>query len=280
MYRGYRPNASVDKSLTAFAQLIVLRLDVKRAMVSLIDSNRQYILAEATRSLSLSTQSTASGDDLWLGHAIIARNEAVCHHTFGSKYTAVDDKGDSYTADALIIPDCRLDARVSDKDYVTSEPGVRFYAGVPITTRNGYRIGVFAVSDDKPRDGLNAAEIRAMEDISEAVMEHLELAKESDDRSKGERMVRGLTSFIERSSTEDARRSNSTRQSTLEKQTENARLEAIADEQPSNGAVSVVKGPQWHRKPQHEQGKSLDRSGSRTSMLRRAHVTPRRGVMR
>lgn len=232
----------------------MLRLNVKRAMVSLIDSTRQYILAEATRSLSLSNQSTDSGDDLWLGHAIIQRYEAVCHHTFGSKYTATDANGETYTTDAAIIPDCRLDQRVADKDYVTSEPGVRFYAGVPITTKNGYRIGVFAVSDDKPRDGLSATEVRFMEDISAAVMEHLELAKESDDRSKGERMVRGLTDFIERSSTEDDRNDSTTRQTTLEKQTENARLEAIADEEPQNDAMPPSTEPQAQRKPQHERG--------------------------
>jgi GAF domain-containing protein len=262
VYRGYRPTvkASFDKSLTAFAQLIVLRLGVKRAMVSLIDSTRQYILAEATRSLSLSNQSTDSGDDLWLGHAIIARNEAVCHHTFGSKYNAVDTNGNTYTTDALVIPDCRLDSRVSDKDYVRSEPGVRFYASVPITTTNGHRIGAFAVSDDQPRDALSPAEVKFMEDISAAVMEHLELAKESDDRSKGERMVRGLTTFIERSSTEDSRSSSTARQTTLDKQTENVRLEAIADERPTNGATPVAKEPQKHRKPQHERGKSYTAS--------------------
>ncbi|KAL1601831.1 hypothetical protein SLS60_006746 [Paraconiothyrium brasiliense] len=258
VYKAYRPIPSFDKSLTAFAQLIVLRLNVKRAMVSLIDSTRQYVLAEATRSLSLSNQSTDSGDDLWLGHAIIARNEAVCHHSLNCKYQTVDSSGETYTTNAAIIPDCRLDPRVSDKDYVQSEPGVRFYAGVPITTKNGYRIGVFAVSDDKPRDGLSAEEVKFMEDISAAVMEHLELAKESDDRSKGERMVRGLTDFIERSSTEDARNTTTTRQTTLEKQTENARLEAITDEDPLNDAIPGVKEPQTHRKPQNE--REIDKS--------------------
>ncbi|KAJ4348262.1 uncharacterized protein N0V89_009634 [Didymosphaeria variabile] len=267
VYKGYRPIPSFDKSLTAFAQLIVLRLNVKRAMVSLIDSTRQYILAEATRSLSLSNQSTDSGDDLWLGHAIIARNEAVCHHSLDSKYRAVDSRGETYTTNAAIIPDCRLDPRVLDKDYVQSEPGVRFYAGVPITTKNGHRIGVFAVSDDKPREGLSAEEVRFMEDISAAVMEHLELAKESDDRSKGERMVRGLTDFIERSSTEEARNNTTTRQTTLEKQTENARLEAITDEDPLNDAIPVVKEPQTHRKPQNERETDKSRIFQRAARI-------------
>jgi hypothetical protein len=50
---GYQPRVSSDKALTAFAQLAVLRLNVKRAMVSLIDADTQTILAEATRNLRL-----------------------------------------------------------------------------------------------------------------------------------------------------------------------------------------------------------------------------------
>lgn len=236
-------------------------------MVSLIDSTRQYILAEATRSLSLSNQSTDAGDEMWLGHAIIARDEAVCHHTFGSKYAMPDDKGEIYTADACIIPDCRLDPRVSDKDYVMSEPGVRFYAGVPITTKAGYRIGVFAVSDDRPRAGLTPVEVRFMEDISAAVMEHLELAKESDDRNKGERMVRGLTDFIERSSAQDTRNSSSTRQTTLEKQTENARLEAISDEAPIENPPPAHKDTQPQRKFDYDQESDKSRIFQRAARI-------------
>lgn len=145
-YQGYQPQTSRDKALTAFAQLATLRLQVKRAMVSLIDSSRQYILAEATRTLSLFSHTADEGDEMWLGHAIISRADAVCHYTFGSTYSAADKNGESYVSNACIIPDCREDPRVCNRDYVTSEPGVRFYAGVPITTKAGFRIGVFAVS--------------------------------------------------------------------------------------------------------------------------------------
>lgn len=50
---AHAPQPSSDKALSAFAQLAVFRLDVKRCMVSLIDSSHQYILAEATRNLRL-----------------------------------------------------------------------------------------------------------------------------------------------------------------------------------------------------------------------------------
>ena len=50
---GFKPKASSDKALTAFAQLAVFRLNVKRAMISLLDDSSQIILAEATRNLRL-----------------------------------------------------------------------------------------------------------------------------------------------------------------------------------------------------------------------------------
>ncbi|CAO2648430.1 Nn.00g076970.m01.CDS01 [Neocucurbitaria sp. VM-36] len=238
-YAGYHPQTSRDRSLTAFAQLAALRLDARRAMVSLIDSHRQYILAEATRTLSLfSPTAELPEDEIWLGNAILNKADAVCYHTFKSVYTAKEDNGDPFTAECMVVPDCRLDPRFSDKDYVKGEPGVRFYAGVPIITRAGHRIGVYAVSDEKPRAGISAADLRFMQDVAAAVMEHLELAKSSLDRSKGERMVRGLTQFIERSSAQDLREDVGNRPTTMEKQTENARLQTLDDEE--DNAVTVI----------------------------------------
>ncbi|KAK8092309.1 uncharacterized protein PG998_014992 [Apiospora kogelbergensis] len=48
---GYEPKYPKDEALAAFAQLAVLCLNVKRAMISLIDKTHQMVLAEATRSL-------------------------------------------------------------------------------------------------------------------------------------------------------------------------------------------------------------------------------------
>lgn len=74
---------------------------------------------------------------------------------------------------------------------------MRFYCGVPITTRTGYMIGAYAVSDDKPRKGLTVDELLFMHEISQAVMEHLEWARDRVDRFKGEKIVRGMATFIE-----------------------------------------------------------------------------------
>jgi signal transduction histidine kinase len=252
-YAGYQPQTSRDRSLTAFAQLATLRLDTRRAMVSLIDSSRQYILAEATRTMSLfSPTAEKPEDDVWLGNAILKKIDAVCYHTFSSTYTAKEENGDSVEAECMVVPDCRLDARFKDKDYVQGEPGVRFYAGVPIVTKAGHRIGVYAVSDERPRDGISAAELRFMQDVAAAVMEHLELAKDSADRNKGERMVRGLTQFIERSSVQEVREDS--KPTTMERQTENARLRTLEEEGviATSAPLAVTKQAQRKSNPESD----------------------------
>ena len=68
--KSHRPCSSPDLALTAFCQLGALRLNTKRAMMFFFDSSYAYILAEATRSLSLQDDSVHElQDELWLGNS-------------------------------------------------------------------------------------------------------------------------------------------------------------------------------------------------------------------
>ncbi|CAI6097350.1 unnamed protein product [Clonostachys chloroleuca] len=220
---GFTPRASRDKALTAFAQLAVFRLGLTRGMISLIDQTAQHVLAEATRNMGLvdldgqsdhspsprapnvsansspSVKSKAiAHNDLWLGAVIVSRSDAMCEHALTSTCTAKDPDCDrTYTAPGLIISNCQDDPRFCNRPYVKAEPGIRFYAAVPIVSRNGHKIGVYSVSDEKPRDGLTIDELKFMQGVAQAVMEHLEWARDRVDRFKGERIVRGLAAFIE-----------------------------------------------------------------------------------
>lgn len=138
-----------------------------------------------------------------VGTSVLSRPDAVCEHCLINTCTARDPDGRTHTAPGLVIPDCRLDPRFRTRPYVVSEPGVRFYAGVPIISRNGHKIGAYAVSDEQPREGLTVDELQFMQGVAQAVMEHLEWARDRVDRFKGERIVRGLASFIEGSSARD-----------------------------------------------------------------------------
>lgn len=142
-------------------------------MVSLVDSTQQYILAEATQTLSLVSDKHRPGDEVWLGNTIIKRCDAVCHNTFGHEYSVEESNGQAYTTEGLIVNDMRLDDRFKDKSYVQAKPGVVFYAGVPIKTKSGHRIGVYAVSDEKPRAGLTLDELVFMEDMTVTIMQHV-----------------------------------------------------------------------------------------------------------
>ncbi|KAF4439936.1 hypothetical protein F53441_12437 [Fusarium austroafricanum] len=216
---AHAPQPSSDRALSAFAQLAVFRLNVRRCMISLIDSSQQYILAEATGNLRLGTLEDEPGaqatdatqkpekdtykSDLWLGTSILSRPEAVCEHCLDNTCVVRDPDGRTYSASGFIVPDCRLDDRFKSRVYVQSEPGVRFYAGVPIFSRKGYKVGAYAVSDEQPRDGLSIEDLKFMQSVAQAVTEHLEWARDRVDRFKGERIVRGLATFIEGCSSDD-----------------------------------------------------------------------------
>jgi hypothetical protein len=78
----HRPVQSSDKALTAFCQLAAIRLKMRRAMIFFFDTTHAYILAEATRTLSLHDENAFDDeeDSLWLGTTKIPRGFSVCEH--------------------------------------------------------------------------------------------------------------------------------------------------------------------------------------------------------
>jgi GAF domain-containing protein len=51
----------------------------------------------------------------------------------------------------LVIPNASLDPAWQDHPLVAGGPGIRFYAGHPISTADGWRIGTLCLIDDQPR---------------------------------------------------------------------------------------------------------------------------------
>jgi EAL domain-containing protein (putative c-di-GMP-specific phosphodiesterase class I)/GGDEF domain-containing protein len=76
------------------------------------------------------------------------------------------------TADVLVVPDLLADA-VHKHSYLVGA-GIRFYAGAPLTTGDGYTLGSMCVLDREPRD-VAPHEVRALQDLAAMVMAQIEL---------------------------------------------------------------------------------------------------------
>ena len=78
----------------------------------------------------------------------------------------------------MVVPDTRLDSRLSANPLVTGEPGLRFYAGELLKTQDGTLLGTLCVLDTKPRpQGLSAQERFILETLAQQVMSQIELRK-------------------------------------------------------------------------------------------------------
>lgn len=97
------------------------------ASVTLIDETNQHIAAK----LGMDDGSTPR-DESFCAHAILAPDAVT------------------------VIPDAQLDDRFHDNPLVTSGPRIRFYAGAPMLSADGYAMGALCVIDSQPRELTDA----------------------------------------------------------------------------------------------------------------------------
>lgn len=123
------------------------------ALICLIDCDRQWFKSKVGLDISETT-----------------RQVAFCAHTI-------------LQTEPLIVPDARQDARFADNPAVTSDPKVRFYAGVPLLTPEGHAIGTLCVVDYVPRQ-LSSKQTQFLQVLANQVMTQLELRRHLADSSK------------------------------------------------------------------------------------------------
>ena len=111
------PEERFDR-ITKIAQIM---FDVPIALVSLVDSNRQWFKSCA----GLSARETP-------------RSMSFCSHAILNE-------------DIMTIEDATKDNRFSDNPLVTGDPFIRFYAGKPIRGQDNKMLGTLCIIDKKPR---------------------------------------------------------------------------------------------------------------------------------
>jgi len=100
------------------------------------------------------------------GMAVIQmpREESVCNYTIQQE-------------DYFEVRRLDLDERFMEMDFVTGEKGLKYYMGLPLTTKSGDRIGVLCVVD-KDEKHLSEEKIDQLKIIAQEIVELLQLKKE------------------------------------------------------------------------------------------------------
>lgn len=90
----------------------------------------------------------------------------------------------------LIVPDSTKDARFAENPLVTGPLKFRFYAGAPLITSQGYRLGTVSAIDVVPREGFDREDCQYLADLAAMVVHELEMRlAASDFRQEVERRI-------------------------------------------------------------------------------------------
>lgn len=141
-----------EERFDAITRIAKRLFDVPMALVTVVERDHQWFKSNQ----GMSTDQTPRHLS-FCGHAILADSP-------------------------LVIPDTHADERFADNPFVTGDPGIRFYAGVPLRVHER-RVGTLCILDRKPRQlsveqrdslvDLAGIVVREMTSTQMAVIDHL-----------------------------------------------------------------------------------------------------------
>lgn len=136
------PEQAFDDIVHLAAQI----LDVPISLVSLVDEDRQWFKAR----FGLDAPQTPR-DISFCGHAVLG-------------------------SEVMVVADATADSRFWDNPLVLGDPSIHFYAGAPLVTPSGSRIGTLCAIDRRPRT-VTPAQLDALDRLARQVVAQLELRR-------------------------------------------------------------------------------------------------------
>jgi diguanylate cyclase (GGDEF)-like protein/PAS domain S-box-containing protein len=139
--------AAPDPALTHIVEFAAHLLAAPVAFVGFVDRHREVFHA----AVGLSPCETS-------------RDVVFCAHTIQQD-------------DLLVVLDASTDPRFRDNPLVTGPPFIRFYAGAPLRTADGYAIGTLCLLGSETRPGFSDADERTLRHLARLAMDRLELRR-------------------------------------------------------------------------------------------------------
>lgn len=133
-----------------FERLVLLAsqmLNMPITLITIVEADRQWFKAK----VGLEINETS-------------RDVSFCAHAILSDET-------------LVVEDATKDDRFSDNPLVTGEPKIKFYAGAPLITNTGARLGTLCLIDNNPRK-IDASGISTLKTLASLASEAIALKKE------------------------------------------------------------------------------------------------------
>jgi len=138
-------DSGTEEGFDRLTRLACALFEVPVALINLVDGARQWV--KSRQGLDIEECS---------------RDLAFCAHAI------LDEK-------VMEVHDATRDSRFRDNPFVVGEPGIRYYAGAPLITPDGFKLGTLCIIDFQPRSPMDDSRRRCLADLSAMVVDEMEL---------------------------------------------------------------------------------------------------------
>ena len=170
------PKLAGDPNFERIAHLVKLVFNSKLVLITLVGEDQQIFQAQmgGGGEITIASLQALAG----------SRNCSFCSH-------AILQDSD----EPIVIFDAAKDWRFSGNPLVQGSPDIRFYAGSPLRTSDGFNIGSLCLIDDKPRTEFGPRQRHTLKEFARVVMREMELLRDKIQFGMRDRMQRSVEVF-------------------------------------------------------------------------------------